>query len=287
MTIAVTGATGHLGRLVIDALLERGVPADRIVAAVRSPEKAADLAARGVRVRRADYTDPRSLTDAFAGVQRLLLISSSSEIGQRATQHGHAIDAAKAAGVELIGYTSGPRAQTSPMQLLADHRDTELLVEASGLPYVVLRNNWYFENYTAQLATAFQYGAMFGSAGDGRIAGAARADFAEAAAVVLTTPGHENTTYELGGDQPFTRAEFAAEVSRQSGREVVYTDLPADGYTKVLLGAGLPEPLAHVLADVDVAISQGHLDVGTGGLRELTGRPTTPLADAVATALKD
>lgn len=287
MTIAVTGATGHLGRLVIDALLDRGVPAGEIVAAVRTPEKAAHLAAKGVQVRRADYTEPQSLAGAFEGVRRLLLVSSSSEIGRRAAQHGHAIDAAKAAGVELVAYTSGPRAQTSPMLLLADHRETELLVQASGLPYVVLRNGWYFENYTAQLPTAFQYGAIFGSAGDGRVAGAARADFAQAAAVVLTTEGHENATYELGGDQPFTMAEFAAEVSGQSGREVVYKDLPAEEYTQVLVGAGLPEPFARVLADADVAISQGHLDVGTGGLRDLTGRPTTPLAEAVAAALKD
>ncbi len=287
MTIVVTGATGHLGRLTVNALLARGVPAGEIVAAVRSPEKAADLAARGVQVRRADYAEPETLAAAFAGARKLLLISSSTDIGQRAVQHRNAIEAAKAAGVELLAYTSGPQAQTSPMLLLADHRETELLVQASGVPYVLLRNNWYFENYTERLETAFQFGAFVGSAGDGRIAGAARADFAEAAATVLTGEGHENATYELGGDVPFTVAELVAEVSRQSGREIAYKDLPVEEYTQVLVGAGLPDGLARVLADVDAAISQGHLDTGTGGIRQLIGRPTTTLADAVAAALKD
>ena len=281
--IVVTGATGHLGRLVVHGLLKK-VPAREIVAAVRSPEKAADLAASGVQVREADYSKPETLAAALAGADRLLLISSS-EVGKRAQQHAAVIDAAKRAGVGLIAYTSCLRADTSKLGLAAEHKATEERIRVSGLPYVFLRNGWYLENYTEHLGPALEHGAIPGSAGKGRVAAAARADYAAAAVAVLTATGSEKKIYELAGDFPFTMAELASEVSKRAGRTVVYNDLPKEQYKAVLTGAGLPEPVAELYADSDVGIAHGELDDSTGDLRRLIGRPTTPLADAVAAAL--
>jgi NAD(P)H dehydrogenase (quinone) len=281
--IAVTGATGHLGRLVVEGLLKR-VPAREVVAAVRSPEKAKDLAARGVAVREADYSRPESLASALAGVEKVLLVSSS-EVGKRAAQHAAVIDAARRAGIRLLAYTSVLRATTSRLGLAAEHAATEHAIRASGLPFVLLRNGWYIENYTEHLGPALQHGVIVGSAGEGRIAAATRADYAEAAVAVLTGSGHENATYELAGDRPFTMAELAAEVSRRVGRTIAYQDLPPDRYKAVLTGAGLPEPYADLLVDSDLGIAKGELDDATGDLRRLIGRPTTPLAEAVAAAL--
>jgi NAD(P)H dehydrogenase (quinone) len=282
--ITVTAATGHLGRLVVQELLDRGVPAGEIVAAVRNAERAADLAARGVHVRQADYTDPASLTEALAGTDRLLLISGS-EVGQRFTQHRNVVDAAVAEGVALIAYTSILKADTTEVPLAAEHKATEEYIVASGLPYAFLRNGWYLENYTENLAPALASGALIGAAGAGPIGAATRADFAAAAAAVLTGEGHENTVYELGGDEPFTMAELAAEVSRQSGTEVVYRDLPAEEYATTLVGLGLPEGYAQALAGADRGIAAGELATDSGDLSRLIGRPTTPLASAVSTAL--
>ncbi|MEH1130488.1 SDR family oxidoreductase [Micromonospora sp. CPCC 206061] len=285
MTFTVTAASGHLGRLAVQALLDQGVPADQIVAAARTPEKITDLAAQGVQVRQADYSKPETLTSAFAGTEKLLLISGS-EVGQRLPQHTNAVDAAVAAGVKLIAYTSAPYADTTDLPVAPEHKATEEVVRASGVPFVFLRNGWYFENYTANLAPALQHGAILGSAGDGRISAAARADFAAAAAAVLTGDGHEGKAYELGGDEAFTMAELAAEVTRQSGTEVAYRDLPADEYEKALVAAGVPDVYANVLASCDVQIAKGALFIDSGDLRRLIGRPTTSLADAVAAAVK-
>ncbi|HKT00092.1 MAG TPA: SDR family oxidoreductase [Rugosimonospora sp.] len=284
--ITVTGATGHLGRLVIAELLERGVPAGEIVAAVRSPEKAADLAAKGVVVRRADYTDPDSLAAAFAGTGKLLLISGS-EVGQRVAQHRNAIAAAVAAGVSQIVYTSILYADTTSNPLGPEHLATEGLLRESGLPFVVLRNGWYLENYTENLAPALQSGVILGSAGEGRISAAARADYAAAAAAVLTGDVPGGTVYELGGDAAFSMAELAAEVSRQSSKEIAYRDLPEQEYAAALTGFGLPEAYAGMLAGSDVSIASGVLYVDSRQLSALAGRPTTTLADAVALALKN
>lgn len=281
--IAVTGATGHLGRLVVEGLL-RTVPAREVVAAVRSPEKAKDLAARGVAVREADYTRPETLAGALAGVEKVLLVSSS-EVGQRAQQHVAVIDAARRAGVRLLAYTSILRATSSRLGLAAEHAATERALRVSGLPFVFLRNGWYLENYTEHLGPALQHGAIVGSAGEGRIAAATRADYAEAAVAVLTGPGHEHATYELAGDRPFTMAELAAEVSRRVGRTIAYRDLPPEQYEAVLTGAGLPAPYADLLVDADLGIAKGELDDATGDLRRLIGRPTTPLSEAVAAAI--
>lgn len=283
--IAVTGATGHLGRLVIADLLERGVPAAEIVAAVRDPQKAADLAARGVQMRIADYDKPATLAPAFEGIDRLLFISGS-EVGQRVRQHGNVVDGAVAAGVGLLAYTSIVYADTSEIPLAAEHKATEELIRASGLPFVFLRCTWYVENYTANLAPALAHGAIIGAAGEGRVAAVPRADFAAAAAAVLTTDGHENKVYELGGDRGFTLAELAAEVSRQVGREIVYRNLSADEYVEALVAAGLPEPFAQSLASGDLGLARGQLDVTSGDLSRLIGRPTTPLSEAVAAGLK-
>jgi NAD(P)H dehydrogenase (quinone) len=281
--IVITGATGQLGRLVIQSLLGK-VPAAQIVAAVRQPARAADLAALGVQVRQADYTQPATLDAAFKGATKVLLISSS-EIGQRDAQHRNVVDAAKRAGVSLLAYTSLLHADTSPLGLAAEHRATEAYLKAAGLPYVFLRNSWYTENYLASIQPALQHGAFIGSAGEGRIASAARADYAEAAAAVLTQDGHAGKTYELAGDAAYTLTEFAAELSRQSGKTVPYVNLSQADYRQALLGAGLPEPLADLLADSDVGASKGGLYDDGKQLSRLIGHPTTPLATSMKQAL--
>ncbi|MBV8574896.1 MAG: SDR family oxidoreductase [Acetobacteraceae bacterium] len=281
---AVTGATGQLGRLVIEALLKT-VPADRIVAAVRSPAKAIDLAERGVIIREADYSRPDTLAPALVGVDKLLLISST-EVSGRLPRHRAVLDAARRAGVSLIAYTSMLHADTSPATLAIEHRQTEELIAASGLPAVILRNGWYTENHLLALPAALEHGAFVGAAKDGRFSSAARHDYAEAAAVVLANDGHAGTTYELAADGAFTLAELAAEVSRQSGKSVVYNDLPEAAFRDVLTGAGLPADLAALLADADVAASRGALFDDGGALGRLIGRPTTPMKDLVATALR-
>ncbi len=281
MSIVVTGATGQLGRLVVEALLDRGVPAERIVATGRRTEALADLQDRGVTVRRADYTDPDSLRTAFAGAEKVLLVSSS-EVGQREAQHRNVIAAAKDAGVRLIAYTSITKADTSTLALASEHEATEQLLAESGVPYVVLRNGWYTENYTGQLPTYLEHG-IVGSARAGRVSAATRADFAEAAAAVLAGDGHAGKVYELGGEA-FTMPELAAVVSAATGQEVTYTDVPVEQYTQILVGAGLPEPVAAVFADGDRGVADGELHVGADDLATLIGRAPTSLAEAVAAA---
>ncbi|HEX5338692.1 MAG TPA: SDR family oxidoreductase [Gallionella sp.] len=281
--IVVTGATGQLGRLVIQSLLKK-VPASQIVAAVRNVEKAQDLAAQGVQVRQADYNQPASWDTALQGADKVLLISSS-EIGQRAKQHQAVIDAAKRAGVKLLAYTSLLHADTSILGLAGEHKDTEAYIRASGVPFVLLRNGWYTENYAMGIPAALSLGAVYGCAGDGRISSAARADYAEAAAVVLTSDNQAGKTYELAGDSAYTLSEFAAEISRQVGRAIGYVNLPEAEYKKALLGAGLPEPFAALLADSDTGVSKGALFDDSHQLSKLIGRSTTPLATAVKAAL--
>ncbi|MFE9097927.1 SDR family oxidoreductase [Streptomyces sp. NPDC007264] len=284
MSIVVTGATGHLGGHVIEQLLEK-VPAERVTAVVRSREKAADLAARGVRVAIADYNAPETFDGLFSAGDKVLLISSSEVGRDRVAQHRAVLDAAGAAGVALLAYTSGPGSLTAT--LADDHRGTEEAILASGLPYVLLRNNFYHEVYTEQLAPVLEHGAVVQAAGEGRLATAARADYAAAAVAVLTGEGHENTTYELSGDTTWSFAEYAAELSRQTGRQIPYTPVPVEVYAGILTGVGMPEPVAAVFAGVDVAIEKGELAVTTGDLSRLTGRPTTPIADAIAAALQE
>ena len=282
MSIVVTAATGHLGQLVIDELLER-VPADQVVAVARNASKAAPLAARGVEVRVADYNDPAALAKAFGAGDTVLLISGLE--ANRVAQHQAVIDAAKAAGVERIAYTSVLGGPEADFDLAADHITTEQAILDSGLPYTFLRNGWYHEVYTEQIAVQLEHG-VIGSAGDGRIGSASRRDYAAAAAVVLAGAGHEKTAYELNGDTAWTLTEYAAELSKQSGKDVAYNNVPAETHVGVLTGAGLPEPLARIFVDVDNAIERGRLAGRGSDLTRLIGRPTTPLPDAIATALQ-
>lgn len=281
MLIIVTGATGRLGRLIVESLLRRGVSPDQIVAVGRNVAKAADLGERGVVVVPADYDDVDSLRRAVAGADELMLVSGS-EAGKR-EQHRNVIDVAKGAGVGLVVYTSIARADRSTLMLAADHRATEQDIAASGLPYVFLRNSWYLENYTSQLPTYLERG-IIGAAGDGKVSAATRADFAEAAAVVLTTGGHTNRVYELGGEG-FTMTQLAAEISRQTGKQVTYTDLPVDKYVEILAAAGTPEPEAELIADGDRGVARGDMYVEADDLKRLIGRWPTSLADAIRAAL--
>lgn len=282
--IAVTGATGNLGRDVVRLLLKR-VAASEVIAIVRNVGKAQGLAALGVTVREADYSKPETLTRAFVGAEKVLLISSS-EIGQRTSQHKAVVDAAKKAGVELLVYTSILAADTTPLVLAVEHSATEAYIRTSGIPFVILRNGWYQENHTAGLAFAIQHGALLGAAGNGRFAAAARADYAEAAVVVLTENGHVRKLYELGGDAPYTLTEFAAEVSRQTGKTILYHDLPQEKYAEALAGFGLPETIAQAVADADAGAAKGALDITSRELSKLLGRPTTSLSAAIGSALK-
>jgi NAD(P)H dehydrogenase (quinone) len=283
VSIVVTGATGQLGRHIIEALLERNVPAQDIVAAGRSVDKLADFAEQGVQVRRMDYADAASVAAALRGARKVLLVSGS-EVGQRVEQHRTVIEAAKAEGVELLAYTSIANADTTGMLLAAEHKETEAILSGSGVPFVLLRNGWYLENYTGQLPGTLAQGALAGSAGAGRVSGAARADYAHAAAAVLVAEGQAGKVYELGGDEAFTMADLAAEITAATGKDISYNDLPAEDYAGLLAGAGVPAAFAEILADSDLGIARGDLLVSTGDLRRLIGRPTTSLAEAVRSA---
>jgi NAD(P)H dehydrogenase (quinone) len=279
MSIAITGSTGKLGRLVIEGLKRKGTL--DLIALARTASKAADL---GVPARIADYGKPETLGPALAGVETLLLISGS-ELGQRFVQHRNVITAAKQAGVKRIVYTSLLHADTSPLSLADEHRRTEAELRASSVPHTILRNGWYTENYTAALGGALAAGALLGSAGEGRISSAARADFADAAVAVLTGDGHGGRVYELAGDEPYTLSDLAAELSHQTGKVIPYHYLPEADFAAALLRIGLPEGLAKAFASWDAAASRGALFDDSRRLSKLIGRPTTSLAQSVAAAL--
>ncbi|MFB9366509.1 SDR family oxidoreductase [Kitasatospora sp. NPDC001664] len=281
--IVVTGATGQLGRLVVEGLLAE-VPAGELAVAVRSADKAADWAAKGVTVREVDYNRPETLAAAFGAGDKVLLISGS-EVGARVPQHTAVVEAAKAAGVALLAYTSILGGDEATFRLAEEHQATEAVIRASGLPYVLLRNGWYTENYTANAAVAVEHGAVVGSNGDARIATASRQDYADAAVAVLTGEGHENAVYELSGDEAWSFSEYAAALAAHTGKPVSYADVPAEKHHEILVGAGLPEGFAGILVDVDAAIARGELARDRGVLSKLIGRPTTPLAATVAAAL--
>ncbi|UVJ39936.1 SDR family oxidoreductase [Arthrobacter sp. CJ23] len=284
MSIVITGATGQLGRHVVEALLQRNVPAAEIVAAGRSIEKLADFAGRGVQIRAMDYSDAASVAQALEGASKVLLISGT-EVGRRVKQHRTVIEAAKAAGVELLAYTSVANADTTVMKLAAEHQATEAILKESGVPFAILRNGWYLENYTDQLQGTLAQGAIAGSAGEGRVSAASRADYAEAAAAVLVAEDQAGKIYELGGDHAFTLAELAQEISAAASKPVAYQDLPASDYAGLLAGFGVPEFFADILADSDLGIARGDLLVSGSDLRTLIGRPTTPMPAAVRSAV--
>lgn len=280
-TILITGASGQLGALVLTELLKT-VPAGKVAALVRRPESAAALP---VEARIGDYTDPAALAAAMQGIEKLLLISSS-EVGQRAVQHRNVIDAAKAAGVKLIAYTSLLHADTSPLGLAAEHVETESYLAESGVPYVLLRNGWYAENTLGSAGAAIEHGTYIGAIGEGRISGAPRADYAAAAAAVLTSDAPQaGKVYELAGDTSYSLPELAAETARLSGKPVAYTDLPQDAYAAALVQVGLPQGLADLLADSDVGAAKGALEDNSRDLSTLIGRPTTPWQQVLATML--
>lgn len=281
--IAITGATGQLGRLVIEQLLKT-VPANQIVAIVRNPAKAEALSQQGIVVRQGDYTDQAALTTALKGVKKLLLISSS-EVGQRATQHQNVINAAKAAGVIFIAYTSLLHADNSPLGLHVEHVATEKALATSSIPYALLRNGWYTENYLASAPPALEHGVFIGAAGEGKIASATRADYEAAAAKVVSEEGHAGKVYELAGDSAWTLSELAAELSKQSGKPVVYQNMSEADFAAALKSVGLPAGLADMLADSDVGASKGGLFDDSHTLSKLIGRPTTSLAESVKTIL--
>ena len=284
MSIVITGATGQLGRHVVEALLKRSVPAGEIVAAGRSVEKLAGFAGRGVQGKAMDYADASSVASALKGARKVLLISGS-EVGQRVEQHRTVIEAAKAEGVELLAYTSIANADSTGMKLAAEHQATEAILRDSGVPFVFLRNGWYLENYTEQLAGTLAQGALAGSAGEGKVSAASRADYAQAAAAVLVAGDQAGKVYELGGDDAFSMAELAAEISTASGKAISYNNLPAGDYAGLLIGAGVPEAFAEILADSDLGIARGDLLVTSGDLRRLIGRPATALSEAVRSAV--
>ena len=277
--IAITGATGQLGQLVIEQLLKT-VPGSQIVAIVRNPAKAESLSNQGINVRQADYTDQAAFTTALAGVDKLLLISSS-EVGQREPQHKNVIRAAKAAGVKFIAYTSLLHADKSPLGLANEHVATEKALAESGIPYALLRNGWYTENYLASAPPALEHGVFIGAAGEGKIASATRADYAAAAAKVIAEEGHAGNVYELAGDNAWTLSELAAELSKQSGKPVTYQNLSEADFAAALKNVGLPAGLADMLADSDIGASKGGLFDDSRTLSKLIGRPTTSLAESV------
>ncbi|WP_159601394.1 SDR family oxidoreductase [Agromyces humi] len=284
MTILVTAASGQLGRLVVDALLERGAQPADLVASARDTSKLADVAARGIRTVELDYARPETIADALGGVDTVLLISGS-EPGSRLAGHRNVIDAAKAAGVAKLVYTSAPQATTFDYALGADHKATEEAIAASGVPAVIVRHNWYTENYAADVARAASTGTIAASVADGRVASATRADFAAGDAAVLLEDGHLGQVYEFGGDVAWNYAELAAAASEVVGHPVEYASLSTDEHVAALESVGLDAGTAAFVAGIDDAIRRGVLDVPTGTLSRLIGRPTTPLVDGLRAAV--
>ncbi|AKP51613.1 SDR family oxidoreductase [Cyclobacterium amurskyense] len=280
MKIAVTGASGKLGRLVIEELKER-TSAENIVALVRNPQKVADL---GVEAREFDYDQAAQQSTTLKGVDKLLLISGN-EIGKRLPQHINVIEAAKNAGIKTIVYTSLLKADSSTLGLAGEHIGTEEVLKKSGIPHVILRNGWYTENYTESLQAVIGLGTLYGSSGDGKISSATRGDYAAAAATVLTSEGQEGKVYELAGDEAFTMSDYAAEISRQTGKDIPYVNLPESDYAQALIKSGLPEGLAQFLASSHVSTEKGDLFDDGHQLSKLIGRPSTSLSEAISAAL--
>ena len=283
MKIAITGATGQLGNLVIEQLLQL-TAAQNIVALVRKIDKAEHFKVQGIEPREFDYDRPETLVPALLGIDKLLLISAN-EIGRSTPQHQAVIDAAKVAGVPYLAYTSLLRADTSPLGLAQEHRETEKLIQDSGITYTFLRNNWYSENYLAGVAHTIEIGTLFGAAQDGRISSASRIDYAEAAAKVLTSTGHENKTYELAGSESFSLSDLATFIGQAVNKDIIYQNLSAEEYTQGLTQAGLPAGLVDVIVDADIQTIQGAMYSDSKDLEQLIGHKTTSIQDAIKAAL--
>lgn len=280
---AVTGATGQFGRLAIASLLRR-TNAGQVVALVRDPARASDLERLGVAVRAFDYDVPDRLSASLEGVTRLLLVSSDTP-DRRIAQHKAVIDAAARAAVEAIAYTSIIHADTNPMSLAESHRETERMIAASGLSHAILRNSWYIENYLIGAEAAIAHGTLLGSTGNGPISGATRADYAEAAAVILTGAPGPDRVYELAGDEAFTLSDVAEVLSEAAGRTVQYRDLPEPAYREALIGAGVPAGFAAALAEYSAKAAGGILADRSRTLSGLIGRPTETMRETVLRAL--
>lgn len=283
MTLLVTAASGQLGRLVVDALLQRGVPASDIVAGVRTPSKADDLSARGVSVVEFDYARPETLAPVLTGVDRVLLISGTD--ADRVSGHRNVIAVARDAGVGRLVYTSAPRVDEIDYALGADHKATEEAIAASGLSATVLRHNWYTENYLDAVARAADTGEIVAAVGDARVASASRRDYAEAAALALITDDLAGQTLEVGGDVAWTYDELAQAATEVLGRPVTYTAVTIEQLTAGLEAAGLDAGTAAFVAGIDDAIARGALSQTDGTLSRLLGRPTTPLVDGLREGL--
>ena len=279
MPIVVTGATGHLGHLAVEALIRRGVTPGEILATGRNTTRLAELEEQGVRTAVVDYADPSSLRAAFTGADKVLFVSGT-DVEHRMAQHATVVEAAREAGVGLLAYTSLANADTARMVLATQHQQTEQLIRASGVPFVFLRNSWYLENYTPQIPVYLEHGVV-GAAGEGRVSAATRADFADAAAAALLADDSAGRAFELGGEG-FTLAELASTVASESGREVAYTEVPPEQLTEILAGAGLPRPYAEALVSADLGTARGELEVRSGDLERLIGRPATTLRQVVA-----
>jgi NAD(P)H dehydrogenase (quinone) len=282
VSTVITGASGHLGRLVVQRLLATGTPPAQVVATGRDIDSLADLAHEGVTVRRADFANPSALDDAFVGADAMLLVSTTT-VAARFHNARNAIDAAARAGVSRIVYTSIVNASTARMTLAVAHRRTEDYLRESGAPFVILRNGWYLENYTDQLPMITPYHALLGSARDGLVSAASRRDYAAAAAAVLTQDGHFGATYELGGT-PLTLTELAATISDVLGTHITYQDMSVADYTSALTGAGLPAEMAAAVADADAGLARGELFTASEDLVKLIGRPATTAHEAVQNA---
>ena len=283
MKIAITGATGQLGNLVIEQLLQL-TAAQNIVALVRNVDKAKHFKTQGIELREFDYDRPETLVPALSGIDKLLLISAN-EIGRRTPQHQAVIDAAKVAGVPCLAYTSLLRADTSPLGLAQEHRETEKLIQDSGITYTFLRNNWYSENYLAGVAHTIEIGTLFGAAQDGRISSASRIDYAEAAAKVLNSTCHENKTYELAGSESFSLSDLATLIGQVTSKDIIYQNLSAEEYTQGLIQADLPTGLVEVIVDADIQSIQGAMYSDSKDLDQLIGHKTTSIQDAIKASL--
>lgn len=285
MKILVTGATGQLGAKVVEALLA-SVPAEQLAVSVRDPQKASALSERGVDVRKGDFDDPASLDTAFAGVERLLIVSTQGDNDTRIRQHMAAVEAAQRAGVKFIAYTSVVNAASNPLALAPVHKATEEAIAKTGIPYAFLRNNWYIENETGSIQGILAGAPLVTSAGDGKVGWATRGDYAQAAAAVLAGNGHENKIYELSGPM-LTHDELAQQIGEVLGREVPVQHVDDAAYAEAMRGAGVPEPVVPFLVSIQSAIREGALDVPSSDLEALLGRPVTPIGDAISDIVKE
>ncbi|MGG1679883.1 SDR family oxidoreductase [Neobacillus sp. NRS-1170] len=279
MKMLVTGATGKLGTKVVETLLKT-VPASHLAVSVRNPEKAAELQARGVEVRQGDFDRPETLDSAFAGIDRLLLISADGDNETRIRQHTDAVAAAERAGVKFIAYTSLANASETTMFLAPPHVATEAAILKTGIPFSFLRNNWYLENEIPSIQGVLAGAPWVTSAGSGKVGWALQQDYAEAAAAVLAGDGHENTIYELSG-KPVSQEELVSALSTVLGKEIPVQQVDDATYADIMKGAGLPDFLIPFLVGIQKGIRDGALEIESNDFEKLLGRPAISINEAL------